>query len=138
MPRLRSGLQTGATSGGMDSLLAETFPPSPAKDIVDAEMESLETEFKIYNEKAASTSQMYLNLLIKSYQDQIATLKDELKEKNNVIFYILYATSSTMARGQTNTSHVNATMSEENQTLPQAKSAISKSSNLQEINKSVK
>ena len=49
-------------------------------------MESLETEFKIYNEKAASTSQMYL--LIKSYQDQIATLNEELKEKNNVIFDI--------------------------------------------------
>ena len=98
MHRLRSDLQTGGTSEGMDSLLAKTFLPSPAKNIVDAEMESLETEFKIYNEKAASTSQMHLNRLIKPYQDQIATWKDELKEKNNVIFDILYATSSTMAR----------------------------------------
>ena len=137
MPRLRSGLETGEPSESMASLLGETFLPSPAKNSVDAEMESLETEFKIYNEKAASTSQMYLNLLIKSYQDQIATLKEELKEKNNVIFDILYATSSTITRGQTYINHSNTTMSEETQTLPQANSAISKSSK-KEANKSVK
>ena len=61
-----------------------------------------------------------------------------MREKNNVIFDILYATSSTMARGQMNISHLNATMPEETQTLPQEKSAISKSSNIQQTNKSVK
>ena len=97
MPRLRSGLDTEV----MASLLTESLPSSSsAKTLVDAEMADLEKEFKIYNDKA-NTSQVYLNLLIKSYQDQIATLKEELKEKNNVIFDILYATSSTVKRGQT-------------------------------------
>ena len=96
MPRLRSGLDTEV----MASLLTESLPSqSTSKTSVDAEMADLEREFKIYSDKATQSNQIYLNLLIKSYQDQIATLKEELKEKNNVIFDILYATSSTIRRG---------------------------------------
>ena len=133
MPRLRSGLETGETTEGMDSLLAETFPPSPVKNNVDEEMVDLEHEFKKYNERAALTSQVYLNLLIKSYQDQIDTLKEELKEKNKIIFDILNAGSITIARGQP-IQNVDMTIPEVIPTLPQTNS----SPNVQEkANKSV-
>ena len=122
MPRLRSGLETGETTEGMDSLLAETFSPSPVKNSVDEEMVDLEHEFKKYNERAALTSQVYLNLLIKSYQDQIDTRKEELKEKNKIIFDILNAGSITIARGQP-IQNVDMTIPEEIPTLPQTNSS---------------
>ena len=81
MPRLRSGLEIGGSTEIMVSACSETLPISPVKDKVDLEMAELESEFKRYSDKANTTSQLYLNLLITSYQDQIASLKEELKEK---------------------------------------------------------
>ena len=82
MPRLRSGLEIGGSTETMVSACSESSPITPVKDKVDLEMAELECEFKRYSDKANSTSELYLNLLIKSYQEQIATLKEELKEKN--------------------------------------------------------
>ena len=101
MPRLRSGLEIGGSTEIMVSACSETLPISPVKDKVDLEMAELESEFKRYSDKANTTSQLYLNLLITSYQDQIASLKEELKEKNNVIYDILYATSTAARRNHT-------------------------------------
>ena len=101
MPRLRSGLEIGGNTETMVSACSETLPISPVKDKVDLEMAELESEFKRYSDKANTTSQLYLNLLITSYQDQIASLKEELKEKNNVIYDILYATSTAARRNYT-------------------------------------
>ena len=58
----------------MPRLRSETFPISPVKDKVDAEMAELECKFKKYSDKANTTSQLYLDLLSKCYQNQIATL----------------------------------------------------------------
>ena len=101
MPRLRSGLEIGGSTETMVPACSKSSPITPVKDKVDLEMAELECEFKRYSDKANSTSELYLNLLIKSYQEQIATLKEELKEKNNVIYDILYATSTAARRNQT-------------------------------------
>ena len=63
-----------------------------------------------------------MNLLIKSYQDQIDTLKEELKEKNNIIFDILNAGRSTVKRRQP-IKNVDMTIPEEIPTLPQTNSS---------------
>ena len=101
MPRLSSGLEIGGNTETMVSACSESSPIAPVKDKVDLEMAELECEFKRYSDKANSTSQLYLNLLITSYQEQIATLKEELKEKNNAIYDTLYATSTAERRNQT-------------------------------------
>ena len=73
-------MEIGGKTETMVSACSETHPISPVKDKVDLDMAELECEFKRYLDKASTTSQLYLNLLITSYLDQIATLKEELKE----------------------------------------------------------
>ena len=73
MTLLRSGNETSKDCTN-SCMVTEVLPVSDTGDI---EMD------------VTKPGDMYLNLLLKTYQDQKATLKHELKEKNNIILKLL-------------------------------------------------
>ena len=82
MTLLRSGNETNArdcSSSKMETTIL------PVRDVGVADVDISKT-----------TGDVYLNLLLKSYQDQIATLKDELREKNKLILSLLNSDKNTV------------------------------------------
>ena len=83
MAVLKSGKSVGINS---KDDCREEFPNSSEtvqrSDSVDAEMAELERTFSSIQTKAGNIEKNYLSLLPQSYQDIIAHLKQEIKDKN--------------------------------------------------------
>ena len=77
MTLLRSGNETNAKDCSSSSMATAILPVSDV-GVVNADV-------------SQTTGDLYLNLLLKSYQDQIATLKDELQERNKLILSLLHS-----------------------------------------------
>ena len=82
MTLLRSGNETNATDCSSSSM-ETTILPLRDDGVADVDV-------------SKTTGDVYLNLLLKSYQDQIATLKDELREKNKLILSLLNSDKNTV------------------------------------------
>ena len=82
MTLLRSGNETNAKDCSSSSVETTILP---VRDVRAADVDVIKT-----------TGDVYLNLLLKPYQDQIAALKDELREKNKLILSLLNSDKNTV------------------------------------------
>ena len=92
---LKSGKRVGINS---KNDFHEEFPKSletvQRSDSVDVEMAERERTFSSIQTKAGNIEKSYLSLLLESYQDIIAHLKQEIKDKNNLIFDLVQIVSN--------------------------------------------
>ena len=92
---LKSGKRVGTNSkDDCHEELAKTSETVKRSDSVDEEMAELERTFSRIQTKAGNIEKSYLSLLLESYQDTIAHLKQEIKDKNDLIFDLVQTVSN--------------------------------------------
>ena len=92
---LKSGKRVGINSkNDCHEELPKSSETVQRSDSVDAEMAELERTFSSIQMKAGNIEKNYLSLLLQSYQDIIAHLKHEIKDKNDLIFDLLQIVSN--------------------------------------------
>ena len=86
MVRLKSGKEFGEIGGKSDifEMAMKHDDVATKKDIVEEEMRKLEETY-------ARADKSYLELLLESYRDQIQHLKSELKQKDDIIFDLIFS-----------------------------------------------